>query len=68
MTFHTESQTVFNMKRSAAGAVKANFNKFMEKEFFSITDVEEVLRLFFIDDDILRSWYAVINRLRKQLD
>ena len=68
MTFHTESQTVFNMKRSAAGAVKANFNKFMEKEFFSITDVEEVLRLFFIDDDIIRSWYSVINRLRKQHD
>ena len=59
-----ESETVFKMKRSAAGAVKANFNKFMEKESFSILDIEEVIRLFFIDEDIIRSWYAVINKLR----
>jgi len=59
-----EGQTVFKMKRSAAGSVRREFDKIINTIPLPIDMVFNALIFFFNDEDVIGSWAYALNKLK----
>jgi hypothetical protein len=56
-----ETETVFRMKRSAAGVLNKTFQALIQNQSISIADCYEALGLYFLNPDVIASWTELLQ-------